>query len=104
MDRKEVRGKETQVSVCQSDLDRAVIIPASVEVPPLPGLPPVHRQHLRGGGRVVASHKEEPLLKHCAGVVLPGMEGVLVVEPAGPGQLVAGRVVAGHWETLDDVH
>ena len=104
MYRDEVREKEIHVSVCQSDLDRAVLFPASVEGEPLPGLPPVHWQHLRGGGRVTASYEEEPLLQHCAGVVPPGVEGVLVVEPACPGQLVAGGVVAGHWETLEDVH
>ena len=81
-----------------------MVIPARVEGEPLPGLPPVHRQHLRGGARLVAPHQEEPLLQHCAGVAVPGVEGVLVVEPAGPGQLVAGGVVAGHWETLEDVH
>ena len=75
-----------------------------VEVPPFPGLPSVHRQQLRGGGRVGAPHQEEPLLQHCGGVGPPGVEGVLEVEPAGPGQLVAGGGVAGHWETLEDVH
>ena len=81
-----------------------MVLPDSVKVPPLHGLPPVHRQHLRGGGRVIAPHQEETLLQHCAGVVYPGVEGVLVVEPACPGQLVAGSGVAGHWETLDEVH
>ena len=93
-----------QISVCQSDLDRAVALPARVKREALPGLPPVPRQHLRGGGRVIAPNKEETLLQHCAGVVCPGVEGVLVVEPAGPGQLVAGGGVAGHWETLKEVH
>ena len=104
MDRESKIGKEIQASDCQSHLDRAVVPPARVEGETLPGLPPVHRQHLCGGGRVTAPHQEEPLLQHCAGVPLPGVEGVLVVEPAGPGQLVAGGVVAGHWETLEDVH
>ena len=81
-----------------------MVLPARVEGEPLPGIPPVHRQHLCGGGRPAAPHKEETLLQHCAGVVVPGVEGVLVVEPAGPGQLVAGGLVAGHWETLEDVH
>ena len=49
--------KESQDSVCQSDLDRAVEISARVEGEPLPGLPPVHRQHLRGGARLVAPHQ-----------------------------------------------
>ena len=52
----------------------------------------------------MAPHEEEPLLQHCAGVVPPGVEGVLVVEPAGPGQLVAGESVADRGETLEDVH
>ena len=85
--------------------------PARVEGEPLPGLPPVHRQNLCGGGRVQAPHKEpfasyeeEPLLYHCAGVVPPGVEGVLVVTPAGPSQLVAGGLVTSHWETLEEVH
>ena len=79
-------------------------LPARVEGEPLPGLSPIPRQHLRGGGREHASNKEETLLQHCAGVVAPVVEGVLEVEPAGPGQLVAEVVTAGHGETLEDVH
>ena len=89
---------------CQYHLDRAVSVPTRVEGESLPGLSPAHRQQLSGGGGVGASHEEQPLLQHCAGVVVPGVEGVLVVEPAGPSQLVAGGGVAGHWETLEDVH
>ena len=81
-----------------------MVLPARVEGEPLPGLPSISRQHLRGGEGVKAPHQEEPLFQHCAGVPPPGVESVLVVEPAGPGQLVAGGVVAGHWETLEDVH
>ena len=96
--------KETQASDCQSHLDRAVVLPARVYGEPLPGLSPVHRQHLCGGGGDSSPNKEEPLLQYCACVGIPGVEGVLEVEPAGPGQLVAGGVVAGHWETLEEVH
>ena len=96
------------MSVCQSDLDRAVAVSARVEGEPLPGLSSVHRQHLCGGGGgeaiVTAPHEEETLLQNCAGVVIPFVEGVLVVEPAGPGQLVAGVPVADRCETLEDVH
>ena len=52
----------------------------------------------------MAPHKKETLIQHCAGVRLPVVEGVLVVEPADLGQLVAGGGVAGDWETLEDVH
>ena len=95
--------KETQASDCQSDLDRAVFLPARVEGEPLPGLSPVHRQHLCGGGRLPAPHKEEPLLQYCARMVLPVVDVVLIVEPAGPGQLVAGGLVADRRETLEEV-
>ena len=94
---------EIQSSDCQSDLDRAVFLPARVYGEPLPGLSPVNRQHLCGGGRDIAPNKEEPLLQYCAGVGLPGVEGVLIVEPAGPGQLVAGGLVADRRETLEEV-
>ena len=72
-----------------------MFLPARVEGEPLPGLSSIHRQHLRGGGRVPAPNQEEPLLQYCAGVVQPGVEGVLVVKPAGPGQEVHGGAV-GH--------
>ena len=104
MYRESYREKEIQSSDCQSHLDRAVFLPARVEGEPLPGLSPVHRQHLSGGGRDIAPNKEEPFLQHRAGVVVPGVEGVLVVEPAEPGQLVAGVQVAGRGETLEEVH
>ena len=81
-----------------------MVLPARLEGEPLPGLPPVTREHFSGEEGLTAPNKEEPLLQHCAGVVPPGVESVLVVDPAGPGQLVAGGGVAGQWETLEDVH
>ena len=92
------------VFVCQSHLDRAVVGPLRVEGEPLPGLAPVHRKQLRGGGRGSAPNEEEPLLQHCAGVGRPRVEGVLVVEPASPGRLVAGGFVTDRGETLEEVH
>ena len=53
---------------------------------------------------MAAPNQEESLLQHCACVAPPGVEGVLVVEPPGPGQLVAGGEVADRGETLEDVH
>ena len=91
------------MSVCQSDLDRAVFHPAWVEGEPHYGLAPISRQHLRGGGGFGAPNQEEIILQHCAGVVNPADEGELVGVPAGRVQVEAGGGVAGHWETLEDV-
>ena len=93
------RRKEKEMS----DLDRAVFLPAMVEGKPLTGLPPVPWKHLRGGGGVESSHKEEIIVQNCACVVNPVDKGELVGVPPGPVQVVAGGGVAGHWQTLQDV-
>ena len=69
----------------------------------LPSFFPVSRQNFRSGERVFSPHEEKALLPHSTGVEPPGMKGVLEVEPAAPGQLVAGVSEASNRETLEDV-
>ena len=85
------------------NLDRAVKLPASMEGESLPSFFPVPRQNLCTKESVFSPHKEKAVLHHGTGVEPPGMEAVLQVQPAAPGQLVAGVSEASNWLTLEDV-
>ena len=67
------------MSVCIFDLNRAVVHPGGVQGESLPALSSISRQYLGGGGRPEAPNEEEIILYYSAGVILPGVEGVLVV-------------------------